>query len=39
VHRCAACEDPHLLRFETEDVLHRVEEDGDLFAPLGLPAG
>jgi bifunctional non-homologous end joining protein LigD len=39
VHRCAAGEDPHLLRFETEDVLRRIEEDGDLFFPLGLPAG
>jgi bifunctional non-homologous end joining protein LigD len=37
VHRCATGEDPHLLRFETEDVLRRVQEDGDLFAPLGLP--
>ena len=37
VHRCATDGDPHLLRFETEDVLRRVEEDGDLFAPLGLP--
>ena len=25
-----------LLRFETDDVLRRVETDGDLFAPLGL---
>jgi bifunctional non-homologous end joining protein LigD len=38
VHRCATGKDPHLLRFETEDVLRRVEEDGDLFAPLGLSA-
>ena len=25
-----------ILRFETDDVLRRVEKDGDLFAPLGL---
>jgi bifunctional non-homologous end joining protein LigD len=37
VHRCATEKDPGLLRFETEDVLRRVESDGDLFAPLGLP--
>jgi bifunctional non-homologous end joining protein LigD len=37
VHRCATEENPGLLRFETEDVLRRVETDGDLFAPLGLP--
>ncbi len=36
VRRCAAKEDPLLLRFETTDVLRRVEKDGDLFAPLGL---
>jgi len=36
VHRCATKKDPGLLRFETEDVLRRVEKDGDLFAPLGL---
>ena len=37
VLRCAAKEDPRLLRFETNDVLRRVEKHGDLFAPLGLP--
>ncbi len=37
VHRCAVEQDPGLLRFETEDVLRRVEAHGDLFAPLGLP--
>jgi bifunctional non-homologous end joining protein LigD len=37
VRRCAVKKDPHLLRFETDDVLRRVEEDGDLFATLGLP--
>src|SRR3984957_4825053 len=36
VQRCAARNDPHILRFETDDVLRRVEKDGDLFAPLGL---
>jgi bifunctional non-homologous end joining protein LigD len=36
VQRCAAKDDPHILRFETDDVLRRVEKDGDLFAPLGL---
>lgn len=36
VQRCAAKKDPHILRFETDDVLRRVEKDGDLFAPLGL---
>ena len=37
VQRCAAKKDPQLLRFETEDVLRRIDKDGDLFAPLGLP--
>ena len=37
VQRCAAKKDPRLLRFETNDVLRRIEKDGDLFAPLGLP--
>ena len=37
VQRCAAKKDPQLLRFETNDVLRRIEKDGDLFAPLGLP--
>ena len=36
VRRCAEKHDPLLLRFETEDVLRRVDKDGDLFAPLGL---
>ncbi len=36
VHRCAAKQDPLLLRFETGDVLRRIDADGDLFAPLGL---
>jgi bifunctional non-homologous end joining protein LigD len=29
-----ACRDPEDLVFTTEDVLARVEEHGDLFAPL-----
>ncbi len=36
VRRCATKGDPLLLRFETTDVLRRVDKDGDLFAPLGL---
>ena len=36
VQQCAAKKDPHLLRFETDDVLRRIDKDGDLFAPLGL---
>jgi bifunctional non-homologous end joining protein LigD len=36
VHKCATARDPLLLRFETEDVLRRVDTHGDLFAPLGL---
>ncbi len=36
VRRCATSGDPGLLRFETEDVLRRVDDIGDLFAPLGL---
>jgi bifunctional non-homologous end joining protein LigD len=36
VQRCAAQSDPRVLRFETTDVLRRIEKDGDLFAPLGL---
>jgi bifunctional non-homologous end joining protein LigD len=36
VRQCAKKKDPHLLRFETDAVLRRVEKDGDLFAPLGL---
>ena len=37
VERCAAKKDPRILRFETTDVLRRIDKDGDLFAPLGLP--
>jgi bifunctional non-homologous end joining protein LigD len=37
VHRCAKQKNPQLLLFETSDVLSRVERDGDLFAPLGMP--
>lgn len=36
VRRCAEQTDPSVLRFEADDVLRRVEEEGDLFAPLGL---
>ncbi|MFZ0249855.1 MAG: non-homologous end-joining DNA ligase [Acidimicrobiales bacterium] len=36
VRRCASKGDPSLLRFETDDVLRRIEKNGDLFAPLGL---
>jgi bifunctional non-homologous end joining protein LigD len=36
VQRCATKNDPRLLRFETNDVLRRMDKDGDLFAPLGL---
>ena len=36
VHTCATKRDPLLLRFETDDVLRRVDKHGDLFAPLGL---
>jgi len=35
VERCARQKKAHLLTFETSDVLRRVEEHGDLFAPLG----
>jgi bifunctional non-homologous end joining protein LigD len=34
VQRCLDARDPELLSFETEDVLERVERDGDLFAML-----
>jgi bifunctional non-homologous end joining protein LigD len=34
VARCRAEADPELLAFEPDDVLARVEELGDLFAPL-----
>ena len=36
VERCANKKDPRILRFETADVLRRIDKDGDLFAPLGL---
>lgn len=36
VKMCAAKKDRSLLRFETTDVLRRIDKDGDLFAPLGL---
>lgn len=36
VHTCATTRDPLVLRFETDDVLRRIDEHGDLFAPLGL---
>lgn len=36
VRRCATKNDPLLLRFETDDVLRRIDKDGDLFGPLGL---
>ena len=34
VERCLKKEDPKLLVFESQDVLKRVEEMGDLFAPV-----
>jgi bifunctional non-homologous end joining protein LigD len=36
VEACAKAGDPSLLRFTTDDVLRRVAEHGDLFAPVGL---
>ena len=36
VAACAAGGDPASLRFTTDQVLDRVEELGDLFAPLGI---
>jgi bifunctional non-homologous end joining protein LigD len=36
VAACAAGGDPASLRFTTDQVLDRVEEFGDLFAPLGI---
>jgi bifunctional non-homologous end joining protein LigD len=36
VEKCAKTKDPRILRFETTDVLRRIDKDGDLFAPLGL---
>ena len=43
VARCHDAGDPDLLAFDTEQVLARVGEQGDLFAPVlslrqGLPA-
>jgi bifunctional non-homologous end joining protein LigD len=32
--RCASRKDPKILRFDTGEVLRRVERHGDLFAPL-----
>jgi bifunctional non-homologous end joining protein LigD len=34
VARCRSAGDPGILSFETHQVLARVEEQGDLFAPL-----
>jgi bifunctional non-homologous end joining protein LigD len=34
VEEACAADDPDLLRFESGDVLERVEEHGDLFAPV-----
>jgi bifunctional non-homologous end joining protein LigD len=34
VARCRSAGDPELLSFETHEVLARVQEQGDLFAPL-----
>jgi bifunctional non-homologous end joining protein LigD len=34
VERCRAEVDPELLTFDTERVLERIAEEGDLFAPL-----
>lgn len=34
IDACASAADPHLLRFEANDVLRRVEAHGDLFAEL-----
>jgi bifunctional non-homologous end joining protein LigD len=34
VARCRSAGDPDLLSFDTQDVLARVQEQGDLFAPL-----
>jgi bifunctional non-homologous end joining protein LigD len=38
VATCAGRGDPSLLRFDTDQVLARVDEHGDLFAPLAKPA-
>ncbi len=37
VQRCAETGDPERLRFTSDDVLRRVAEGGDLFAPLLEP--
>jgi bifunctional non-homologous end joining protein LigD len=34
VRRCSRKQDASLLHFESDQTLHRVEEHGDLFAPL-----
>jgi len=34
VERCRGQRDPDLLTFDTEGVLQRIAEEGDLFAPL-----
>ena len=34
VRACAKRNDPALLRFTTDDVVRRVQKDGDLFGPL-----
>ncbi len=34
IDRCAKSGESHALRFEADDVLRRVEKDGDLLAPL-----
>jgi bifunctional non-homologous end joining protein LigD len=34
VRACADTRDPRLLRFDTAEVLRRIESHGDLFAPL-----
>jgi bifunctional non-homologous end joining protein LigD len=36
VAKCATTRDPLLLRFETDDVLRRVDKHDDLFKSLGL---
>jgi bifunctional non-homologous end joining protein LigD len=36
VQQCARKKKPQLLVFETSDVLERVEQHGDLFAPLAI---
>ncbi len=36
VRRCAKKSDPALLRFTTDEVLRRVDRQGDLFGPLAV---